>query len=90
MVVCLDSREETGVRDPEPVECSMSHASMRSLLCKLRSTGDRNSAIIAAMKAGIPLHQIEEELDWADAKRKFQGLAMVAPGRVSRHRVKVG
>jgi hypothetical protein len=32
------------------------------------------------MKAGIPLHQIEEELDWADANREFQGLTMVADG----------
>ena len=39
------------------------------LLASADTPAERKSAVIQAMSAGMPLHEIEEFLDWADAVR---------------------
>jgi hypothetical protein len=41
----------------------------RILLARAESPAERKQAVSTAMAAGMPLHEIEEFLDWADAVR---------------------
>jgi DNA-binding transcriptional MerR regulator len=41
----------------------------KSLLASADSPAERKHAVIQAMSAGMPLHEIEEFLDWTDAVR---------------------
>jgi hypothetical protein len=47
----------------------MSHTDARILLARAESPADRKHAVASAMSAGMPLHEIEEFLDWADSVR---------------------
>jgi hypothetical protein len=53
----------------------------RALLARAESQTDRKKAVASAMAAGMPLHEIEEFLDWADAVRAGQVVPPVAPVR---------
>jgi anti-sigma regulatory factor (Ser/Thr protein kinase) len=72
MIACLSSGEETSSRSHEPVTDCVSLESAKSALAEAMTPAARKCAVSAAMKAGMPLHEIEEELDWADAKREQQ------------------
>jgi anti-sigma regulatory factor (Ser/Thr protein kinase) len=78
MIACLNSREEKSPCAEEPVEQSLSHNRAKAMLAGARAPDAQKRAVTAAMKAGMPLHEIEVELDWADARREHQGLTMVA------------
>jgi hypothetical protein len=47
----------------------MTHTDAKVALARAETPADRKRAVITAMEAGIPLHEIEEDLDWADAAR---------------------
>jgi anti-sigma regulatory factor (Ser/Thr protein kinase) len=55
-----------------PIEVSITHTSAQEQLARAQTPADRKCAVTAAMNAGMPLHEIEEELDWADATREYQ------------------
>ncbi len=41
----------------------------RLLLSQAETYGDRRNAVAKALASGMPLHEIEEFLDWVDATR---------------------
>jgi hypothetical protein len=47
----------------------MTLTDVRALLARAESPDERKQAVATAMSAGMPLHEIEEFLDWADAAR---------------------
>lgn len=47
----------------------MPHESAKLLLEQAISESERESAIQMAMQLGMPLHKIEQHLDWLDATR---------------------
>ena len=47
----------------------MTPTDARLLLARAETPADRKHAVTTAMAAGMPLHEIEEFLDWADAVR---------------------
>jgi hypothetical protein len=53
----------------------------RILLARAESPADRKQAVATAMAAGMPLHEIEEFLDWADAVRAGRIAAPVSQKR---------
>jgi hypothetical protein len=53
----------------------------RLLLARAESSTDRKQAVATAMAAGMPLHEIEEFLDWADAVRAGRVVAPVSQRR---------
>ena len=53
----------------------------RVLLARAESSADRKYAVAQAMAAGMPLHEIEEFLDWADAVRAGRVPAPTSPKR---------
>lgn len=53
----------------------------RVLLARAESPDDRKHAVAQAMAAGMPLHEIEEFLDWADAVRAGRVPAPTSPKR---------
>jgi anti-sigma regulatory factor (Ser/Thr protein kinase) len=58
--------------DREPIDDSSPYTSAYTLLARAETPAERKLAVTAAMNAGMPLHEIEEELDCADATRKHQ------------------
>ena len=53
----------------------------RVLLARAENPADRKQAVATAMAAGMPLHEIEEFLDWADAVRAGRVAAPVSQKR---------
>jgi hypothetical protein len=47
----------------------------RVLLARAENAADRKHAVSTAMAAGMPLHEIEEFLDWVDAVREGRAAA---------------
>lgn len=47
----------------------MTHTDAKVAIARAETPVDRKRAVITAMQAGIPLREIEEDLDWADAAR---------------------
>jgi hypothetical protein len=47
----------------------MTASDPKSLLAFAATPAERKNAVLHAMSAGMPLHEIEEFLDWADAVR---------------------
>lgn len=52
---------------PWEAECRMAHKIAKLLLEQAGSFLERTQAIAAALSLGMPLHEIEEYLDWLDA-----------------------
>jgi hypothetical protein len=59
----------------------MSLTDARILLARAESPADRKQAVASAMAAGMPLREIEEFLDWADAVRAGRVAAPVSQKR---------
>jgi hypothetical protein len=59
----------------------MSLTDARVLLARAENPADRRHAVTQAMAAGMPLHEIEEFLDWADAVRAGRVAAPVSQKR---------
>jgi DNA-binding transcriptional MerR regulator len=53
----------------------VAHETARELLAQARTFLERTRAVEAALSLGMPLHEIEQYLDWLDAVRP-----MNAPG----------
>jgi hypothetical protein len=47
----------------------MTHTDARAALARAETPVERKKALIAAMDAGVPLREIEEDMDWADEVR---------------------
>jgi hypothetical protein len=47
----------------------VSHNEAKLLLAQAETDGDRKCAVAKALAWGMPLHEIEEFLDWVDATR---------------------
>jgi hypothetical protein len=60
----------------------VSHNEAKLLLAQAETYGDRRNAVASALTSGMPLHEIEEFLDWVDAVRAKQQVATV-PGSES-------
>ena len=56
----------------EPIEVSITHTSAQEQLARAQTPVDRKCAVTAAMSAGMPLYEIAEELDLADATCEHQ------------------
>jgi hypothetical protein len=59
----------------------MTHMDAKAALARAETPADRKRAVITAMEAGMPLHEIEDFLDWTDATRQNP-----APARMPRLR----
>jgi len=81
MAASLIACEEEILYDQEPTDDSPPHTNACTLLARAETLAERKLVVTAAMNAGMPLHEIEEELDWADAMREHQ-LAMEQSNQV--------
>jgi hypothetical protein len=67
----------------------MSHQKSKQLLDSARTLIERENAIQTAMNLGMPLHEIQEYLDWLDAQESAKTESLVvgnsdAPRRTAR------
>jgi hypothetical protein len=59
----------------------MTLTDVRALLARAENPTERKQAVATAMSAGMPLHEIEELLDWADAIRAGRAVTPVPSKR---------
>lgn len=48
----------------------MAYKAAKELLCRARTPQKRQEAIREAMRLGMPLHEIEQFLDWLDSNQR--------------------